>query len=161
MKKTLVIGLGNPILTDDGIGLHVAEAIEKALPENNMVEVLQASVGGLTLMEMMVGYDRVYLVDAYLTECPQPGKVHRMTLDNLKDFSPTQNISSPHDATLVTAIEMGRRMGLPLPEEVIVYAIEVENVSEFGDEPTPLVANAIPHVSAMILDEINRSLREN
>ena len=67
--KTLIVGLGNPILTDDGVGVKVAYAVEEALspniPEN--LTVTEASVGGLRLMELMVGYDRVILIDAIMS----------------------------------------------------------------------------------------------
>jgi len=155
--KTLVIGLGNPILTDDGVGVRVADAVRSALETEGTsgVSVIEASVGGLRLMEMMIGADRVILVDALAGEnqgCV--GAIRRMTLEELKTISPTQHIASAHDTTLVTALEAGRVIGLHLPEEIIVYAIEVANVTEFGDEPTPDVAAAIPKATAAVLAEI-------
>ncbi len=154
MRKTLVLGLGNPILRDDGVGVRVAEMVKAALPSDAPVEVRQVSVGGLTLMEAMVGYERVILVDAFHRRDGRPGTTHRLTLEELQAISPTQHIASPHDATLVTALEVGRRMGLPLPEEITIYAVEVENVTEFGEEPTPAVARAIPQVARAVLVEL-------
>ena len=160
--KTLVLGLGNPILTDDGVGVRVAEAVRAALPADTPIDVSEVSVGGLRLMERMVGYERVILIDALYNpgdrpgsaQC-NPGAVHRMTLADLQAISPTQHSASAHDTSLVTALEMGQRMDLPLPEELIIYAIEVENIIDFGDEPTPAVAQAIPGVAAAVLGELN------
>lgn len=152
--KTLILGLGNPILTDDGVGVLVAEELHSRLPEDTDIEIAEVSVGGLTLMEAMLGYDRVILVDAYLNLDGTPGQVHRMTLNDLKSISPTQHSASPHDANLVTAMETGYKMGLPLPRQVTIYAIEVENVSEFSDIPTDSVAAAIPRVIEAILAEL-------
>ena len=168
--KTLVLGLGNPILTDDGVGVKVAEAVQAALPADVPVEVSEVSVGGLTLMERMVGYERVILIDActwtppgHSTGAPerpiqrwtgQPGTVHRLTLEELRTISPTQHSVSSHDTSLATALELGRQMGLSLPEEIIIYAIEVENITDFGDEPTPAVARAIPRVTEAVLAEL-------
>ena len=110
-------------------------------------------------MERVVGYDRVILIDAmhqgYRTPAgPQPGTIHRLTLADLRQISPTQHSASAHDTSLVTALEMGERMGLALPAEFIIYAIEVENVIDFGEEPTPAVAAAIPQVTSMVLAEL-------
>jgi hydrogenase maturation protease len=152
--KTLILGLGNPILTDDGVGVLVAEQVRSRLPEDTSVDITEVSVGGLTLMEAMIGYDRVILIDAFQPQDRKPGLVHKMTLDDLKSISPTQHSASPHDANLVTALETGQRMGLPLPKDITIYAIEVENVSEFSDQPTPSVAAVIPEVTEAVLAEV-------
>ena len=116
-KKTLVLGLGNPILTDDGVGVLVAENVRTRLPKDTHIDVTEVSVGGLTLMETMIGYDRVILIDAFQhLEENSPGVVHRMSLEDLRSISPTQHSGSPQDASLVTAMETGQRMGLPLPD---------------------------------------------
>jgi hydrogenase maturation protease len=166
--KTLVLGLGNPILTDDGVGVRVAEAVRAALPPDTSVEVSEASVGGLRLMERVVGYERVILIDALHHPIENqagqhpaaslgrnPGTIHRLILEDLRNISPTQHSASAHDTSLITALEMGQRLGLPLPKEFIIYAIEVENIIDFGEEPTPAVAEAIPRVAAAVLEELN------
>jgi hydrogenase maturation protease len=152
--KTLILGLGNPILTDDGVGVRVAEAVRAALPADSPVEVREVSLGGLTLMETMVGYDRVILIDAWQSQNGQPGAVHRITLEDLQAVAPTWHSASVHDTSLLTALEMGRRLGLPLPQEMIIYAIEVENIWDFGEELTPAVKQAIPSVTAAILADL-------
>ncbi len=155
--KTLVIGLGNPLLTDDGVGVKVAYEIEKELVNEmrEYVDVTEVSAGGLRLMEAMVGYDRVILIDAILQKNDnQPGKINRMTLDDLREISPTQHSASAHDTTLVTALDAGRELGLSLPDEIIIFAIEVENVMDFSEEPTPNVASAIPVVKDAVFEEL-------
>jgi hydrogenase maturation protease len=166
--KTLVLGLGNPILTDDGVGVRVAEAVREELEhlrrtsdearrKLDSVEVREVSVGGLTLMEAMLGYDRVILIDALHRRDGQPGTVHRLTLDDLRAISPPQHTASAHDASLITALEAGQRMGLSLPMEIIIYAIEVENISDFSEELTPAVAQVAPQVKAAVLAEITNT----
>jgi hydrogenase maturation protease len=153
--KTLILGLGNPILTDDGVGVLVAEQVRARLPEDTPIDITEVSVGGLTLMEAMIGYDRVILIDAFLSLGGKPGLVRKMSLEDLKSFSPTQHSASPHDANLITALETGQRMGLSLPEQITIYAIEVENVSDFSAQPTPSVAAAIPKVTEAVLAEVS------
>lgn len=152
--RTHLIGLGNPILTDDGVGVRVAESVRAALPAGAAVDVSEVSVGGLSLMEAMVGYDRVILVDALLQPGIVPGVITRLTLDDLEAISATQHSASPHDANLVTALSAGRRLGLSLPEDIVVFGVGVANVVDFGDTPTPLVAAAIPRAVRMVLDEL-------
>ncbi len=155
MHETLILGLGNPILTDDGVGVKVAEAVGTQLPPEASIEISEASVGGLELMERLLGYERVILIDAMHNGHNTPGRIHRMSLADLRAISPTQHSASAHDTSLVTAWEMGQRMGLPLPQEIIIYAIEVENIIDFGETPTPAVAAAIPTVTAAVLEELN------
>jgi hydrogenase maturation protease len=157
--ETLVLGLGNPILTDDGVGVRIAEAVRTALPSNDQVEIDEASVGGLELLERLLGYRRVFLIDAFHPGQKQPGTIHRLELEDLRDISPTQHSASAHDTTLVTAWDMARQMDLPLPEELVIYAIEVANITEFGEELTPAVAQAIPKVTAAILAELDKIVR--
>ena len=158
----MVLGLGNPILTDDGVGVLVAEAVREALPPDTSIDVSEASVGGLGLMERVLGYDRVILIDALhiptdrLHSHGNPGAIHRMTLEDLRDIGPTQHSASAHDTSLVTALEVGERIGLSLPKEFVIYAFEVENIIDFGEEPTPAVARAIPKVAAAVLEELNK-----
>jgi hydrogenase maturation protease len=154
--KTLVIGLGNPILTDDGVGVKVAYTVQDALASTRWnVTVTEASVGGLRLMEMMMGYDRVILIDALQHRDTLPGTIRRMTLEDLRTISPTQHSTCAHDTSLVTALEMGQEIGLPLPKNITIYAVGVENVTYFGEQPTPAVAEAIPQVTAAVLAELN------
>jgi hydrogenase maturation protease len=154
-QKTLVLGLGNPILTDDGIGVLVVEAVKAKLPEQPPVDFAELSVGGLTLMEQMIGYNRVILIDAYQPPHNiKPGTIHRFTVDEMQSISPTQHSASPHDANLITALETGRRMGLHLPKEITIFAIEVENVIDFSDQPTASVAKAIPAATEAVLAEL-------
>lgn len=156
--KTLVIGLGNPILTDDGVGVKVAYELESTLGDElrEYVCITECSVGGLRLMEAMVGYDHVILIDALLNQNGnKPGRISRMTLGELTMLCPTQHSASAHDTTLITALDTGRELGLNLPDEIIIFAIEVENVIDFSEELTQEVAAAVPKVTDAVLAELN------
>lgn len=163
--KTLIIGLGNPILTDDGVGVKVAFELKriidlKAHPE---LTITEASAGGLRLMEAILGYDKVILIDAYYLNpaTTRPGKIHRLTLDDLRSKSPTQHSTSAHDTSLFTALDTASEVGYDIPSEFCIYAVEVENILDFSETPTPRVARAIPIVARMIIEEHGFSLRES
>jgi hydrogenase maturation protease len=157
--KTIIIGLGNPILTDDGVGVKAAYRLQEhpKLAGRSDLEITEASVGGLRLMELMIGYQRAIIIDAFIDENDnRPGRITRMTMDDLRRISPTQHSASAHDTSLVTAFDMGLKMGLELPTDVVIYAIEVENVLDFSEKSTPAVAAAIPTAVQAVLAEIDR-----
>lgn len=159
MKKTLIIGLGNPILTDDGVGVKIARELEKLvdLDAHPELTITEASAGGIRLMETMLGYDLVVLIDAYLLdpEKTTPGKIHKLSLDDLRTVTPTQHSSSPHDTSVVIALDAAEKLGYQVPTEFMIYAIEVINILDFSETPTPAVAQSIPVVVEMILDDLN------
>ena len=102
----------------------------------------------------MIGYNRVILIDAIQSTENHPGIIRRMTLEDLKKLSPTQHSTSPHDTTLITALELGHHMGLDLPDSITIFAIEVKNVLDFSEQLTPAVAAAIPEVTSAVLEEL-------
>jgi hydrogenase maturation protease len=156
--KTLIVGLGNPILTDDGVGVKVAYQLQEIIDKEKHphVTVIEVSAGGIRLMEAMLGYDRVILIDAFLLDENEtkPGRIHRLTLDELRSLSPTQHSASAHDTTLVTALEAAQEMGYQTPSEVIIFAVEVENILDFSETPTPQVAKAIPNLVQLVMEEL-------
>ncbi len=150
--KILVLGLGNPILTDDAVGIIVAEEVRRRLDREDVV-VDQASVGGLGLLELVLGYDRVIIVDAIQTEAGQPGQIHRLTPDQ---FRGNLRAASTHDVTLATALELGRRLHKDVPKEIVILAVEAADTETFGEELTPAVAAAVPEVVELTLRELDR-----
>jgi hydrogenase maturation protease len=157
MQNTLVVGLGNPILSDDGVGVIVANEVAKLMESKNRsdVTITEASVGGLRLMELLIGYDRVILVDAIIgSNGSLPGDIYHMNLDDLRHISPTQHSTCAHDTSLVTALDLGKKLGLAMPSEISIYAIEVSNIMDFNDELTPEVAAAVPITVSAVLAEL-------
>lgn len=152
--KTIIVGLGNPILTDDGVGVKVAYEVEERLGNNIPLNltITEASVGGLRLMELLEGFDRAIIIDAIQTHNGnKPGQIFTMDLDDLRSISPTQHSASAHDTSLVTALDAGIEMGMKLPEDISIFAVEVVNILDFSEQPTPAVAEAIPKVTEMVL----------
>ncbi len=155
--KTLVIGLGNPILTDDSVGIHVARAVQAALPPDAGVAVTEQYVGGLALMETMVGYERVILVDAIWTPDGEAGQVVQFAAGDLPD---TLNTASTHDADLPTALRVGKALGASVPddENIQIVAVQAQEVLTFSETPTPPVAAAIPQAVCAVLSLLDYAL---
>ena len=146
-SKTLVVGLGNPILGDDGVGWRVAEAVQTAVPHAT-VEFL--ALGGLSLMERLIGYDRVIIIDSIQTKNGRTGEVHIFPLQALPDLS-AGHTTAVHDTSLQTALALGRQMGAQLPDDITIVGIEVTRVYDFSDELTPEVETAVPQAVTAVL----------
>jgi hydrogenase maturation protease len=149
--KTLILGLGNPLITDDSIGLRVVEALRPRLAERADVEVSEDYWGGLRLMERMIGFDRAIVVDAIQTGAP-PGTIHRLTPDGI----PTQRSASAHDMNLATALEFGRQADMHLPpnEAIRLVGIEAEDILTFSEQCTPAVEAAVPRAVEAVLEAL-------
>ncbi len=145
---TLVVGLGNPILGDDGVGWRVAEAV-KARVDDPDVEVLCLSLGGLALMEHLAGYRRVIIVDAMSTGA-QPGVLHQMSSREMDELS-VQHTASVHDLSLSAALALGRELGLALPEEIQIIGIEAKPEFNFGETLSAAVAGAVPGAASAVV----------
>lgn len=149
--KTLVLGLGNPILSDDAVGIRVVEELEGKVDQKE-VTLVETTVAGLGLLDFLTGHDRAIIIDAIQTVGGQAGRIYRLDPEAL-DF--TRHSASPHDVNLATALELGKRLELSLPQQIIIFAIEVADASTFSEECTPEVRRAIPACVEMIIQEIN------
>jgi hydrogenase maturation protease len=151
--KTLVIGLGNPLISDDSVGLRIAARLRERLAGRQDIEVTEDYWGGLRLMERMIGYDAAIVVDAICTGAT-PGTLHHLTVDMVA----TQKSASAHDVNLPTALAFGRQAGahLPLDQHVRLLGVEAEDVINFSDRCTPAVSAAIDPA----VDEVVRLLDE-
>ncbi|HEX7541848.1 MAG TPA: hydrogenase maturation protease [Anaerolineales bacterium] len=153
--QTLVIGLGNPILGDDGVGWRVVEEIARKTANKPDVEVDCVSLGGLSLMERITGCERVILVDSIFTGEKPIGTVSLFLLTELPDLS-SGHTTAVHDTSLRNALKVGRSMDILLPrdEEVFIVAIEAENVYDFSETLSPPVEAAVPQAVRAVLQLI-------
>ena len=130
--KIGLIGLGNPIVGDDAIGINVVEYIRDtySLPEN--VEIFEdVSLAGIGLVEIFRGYDKIILVDSI-----QSGKYPKGTVVYLQsdDFANALHISDYHNMDFFTALEFCNQMYDDIPKDIVILGIEIINVMEFSDE---------------------------
>jgi hydrogenase maturation protease len=147
--NTIVIGLGNTILRDDGAGVYVARALEERL--RGAAEVREAELAGLDLIEMLKGFDRAFIVDAIQLDGERPGDVFRMRPDDIRI---TPRLASFHDIDIVTALALGRRLGFHMPEEVVIFGVQAADCRTLGEECTAAVSRAIPALVDEIAGEI-------
>ena len=148
--KTLIVGLGNPILGDDGVGWRVVEELQKHLPEGAPFDLTCLSVGGIGLMEHLIGYEHAILIDAFAAN-DDAGSICVLKLDELPNYS-AYHIASVHDTSLQNAIKLGKDMGALLPDDVVIIGIATRNVFEFSEELSLTVEKSVPCVVQIVLN---------
>jgi hydrogenase maturation protease len=166
--KTIVIGLGNPILGDDGVGWKVAEEVRKHLTlrsppgplpvgeGSHVVDVECLSLGGISLMEHLIGYQRAILIDAFSVDGPI-GSIIILKLGELPNYS-ALHTTSTHDTSLQNAISLGRSMGAQLPEDITVVGIATRHIHDFSEELSPPVAQAAQQTVQIVLELLKQTV---
>jgi hydrogenase maturation protease len=141
-NQRLVVGLGNEILRDDGIGIKIIADL-KATPDFAQYEFKTTSVGGLEIIELISGYDEVVFIDAIKTSGGIPGDIYTFTPDRFKS---TLHLSNLHDISFLTAIGLGKKLAIPIPEVIRIIAIEIIEDMEFGNTFTPEIEMKYPEI---------------
>jgi len=124
----LIFGLGNPILSDDSLGIRVVERLRGEHRDNGVV-FETGSIGGFRILDVINGFKEVVFVDS--TPGENPGSFKKL---GLEDLSHSWHLTSPHTINLYTAIELGKKLGMEMPEDIRIYVMEVNPNQEFGEE---------------------------
>ena len=154
--KTIILGIGNPILGDDGVGVHVVNELKYKIKNPN-VTIDEAITGGMNLLDLILGYDKAIIIDALKTDNGENGEVKRIPLSN---FS-AMHSCNPHDVSLMEAIEMAKKMGESrIPKEIIIIGVMMRKIPcEFGEELSKDIAIAVPKAIDMTLNEIKNDMK--
>jgi len=148
--RTLILALGNPILSDDGVGWEVADRLAAALPADRY-DIVRESGATLDLLCRFEGYERLIIIDGIQLGTHPVGTVHRFTLE---DFRSTVRCSSPHDLNFATAFAVGRDLGYDIPTDIRIYAIEVKELRAFAEGCTPEVRDRLEDITREIAAEL-------
>ncbi len=153
-NNMLILGIGNEILTDDGIGPKLVRELEHTL---NLPDVVfrTASLGGLEIIDLIRGYTHVIIIDAIRTKTGKPGTVYHLTPD---DFRETLHVSNFHDISFLPALELAKRMKIEVPEHIDIIAIEIVEDLTFSNEFSPEIAKNYDDIKRRVLDLISRTV---
>jgi len=158
--RTILIGLGNPILGDDAVGWKIVELVEQQLHQPRQknlepVDIVYLSIGGLGLMERLIDYDRAIIVDAIFSQKVAPGTISTHMLEEL--FEPAAGHTvSVHDTSLQDAVSLARKIGVNMPKKLIVVGIETDSIYNFSEALTYSVAAAIPRAVEVVIDLLTK-----
>lgn len=147
MKKILIIGIGNLILQDEGVGVHAVRALEgQSLPPQ--VEVIDGGTAIIELLPVIKDAERIIVIDA-LKGGEEPGTIYRIRPDDLL-LAREQNLSL-HQVGLLEVLGMARQLGAD--PEVVIIGVEPQEIS-WGMELTQVVAAQLPKVLEAVLAEL-------
>ena len=147
MSRTVVIGVGSSILTDDAVGLVLARRLRDMLAGRDDIDFVENEEGGFTLLEEALGYDRLIVIDAARFGA-EVGALRKL---ELADLGPAIHAGFPHRLVLATVIEFGRKHGLAVPSGVTVYAVQIGDAMSFGETLTPELERRVDDLAAEIL----------
>jgi hydrogenase maturation protease len=137
-----VLGIGNPVLCDDAVGLHVAAEVQRLLVTNPIpgVTVLTSTRAGFELIDLLAGFTHALIIDCLEIPNPFPGRVQCLNLNNL---SGSARLVGVHDISMADAFELAATLSIKMPETVEIYAIEGSDMKTLTEEMTPVVAAAV------------------
>jgi len=145
--NTLILGIGNPILTDDGVGIKIARKLKEG---NARLKVIETSEAGIALLDLIAGYNKLIIIDSIKIEKGKPGDLYKLELEDLK---PSKDFSSSHGIGIATAFGLGQRLGYRMPKFVSIYAVNIKDNSTFGEECTEEVKERIPFIAKQIIEK--------
>jgi hydrogenase maturation protease len=150
-ERTLVVGIGNARMGDDGVGVAVVRQLCRRLGGTCRVDLLELESGGMRLMEILDGYDRAFIVDAVLTGEVPPGTIRPL---GVTSPGARRNAISTRDTDLFSALEVGRSLGLNLPKTVQAWGIEAASVDVCTERLSDRVQAAVPRMVDLLTETV-------
>ena len=151
-KEILILGIGNDILMDDGIGPKLVAELQKSIADPR-INFLTASTGGMEMLELIRDYRQVIIIDAIKTKNGIPGTVYHLTPTGFKE---TLHISSFHDISFLTALKLAEKLKMNIPRQMDIIAIEIIEDLTFGSEFSSVIRDKFPAIYQEVLTEVIR-----
>jgi hydrogenase maturation protease len=145
-ERVTIMGIGNPLMRDEGIGIRVVETLMTAFEFSPAVTLVDAGTMGMSILNLFQDCDYMLVVDAIDGTDEPAGTVVRLTPE---DLAPNQVMHSLHDIRLVDVLQSAMLMGLE--PEVDCIGIQVEDMNELSIGLTPAVEAAVPEAVAAVL----------
>lgn len=127
-KKTAVLGFGNPVRADDGVGIYVVQELEKKLPGNDQLSIFDMGTAAFEVLFKLKGHDRIILIDAVINSGEEVGTTFRLPAEAVEAEIEDDPLVFLHGLKWHQALSYARKMlGNEYPEEVVVYLIAIES----------------------------------
>src|SRR5512137_1097965 len=152
--RTLILGLGNPILGDDGVGIAIAREIKERWPADPSIDIIEASLAGRFLLDLITGYQTVIVADAIITDAKAPaGATYRLSVD---DLGAVVNPYASHALDLRTTVELGKQLGYEMPDTIRIYAVEIKENTVFREGLSPEEEATVVPVARRIMQDLGK-----
>jgi hydrogenase maturation protease len=149
--KALVLGMGNTLLSDDGIGIIIERYLEKKLSDVREIDFVETSWGGFRIIDILSGYDYAVIADSIKTANKPQGYIYHL---KATDFLPTLRLTSYHDINFATALELAVTLGAKVPQDIDIFAVEVENNYTISEHIDPALWKSIKKCSEKIIKQL-------
>lgn len=156
IAPVVVVGLGNDIACDDGVGLRVAGILEEHYRAHPEIDVVALPWAGFALLDVLRGRRRAALIDCLVSGVRPPGSIVRLSAD---DYAGSVRLNSFHDISYPTAMDLGRRLGWEMPSDVAIWAIEASVTERFGERLSREVGDAADEVVDLVRQYVDDELR--
>lgn len=148
--KILILGLGNTILSDDAVGIIVAREVYNTVSKLegfDNIEAAESSYAGWRLIDLMQGYKKVVIIDAIQGGGGAAGDCYIVESSQGNSF----HLQSSHGMDIPTSVELAKKSGMIMPDDISIYAVEVTNPYEFGETVSPEISQKIPGIVKSII----------
>ena len=152
-KDILILGIGNEVLKDDGIGPKLVHGLQHIMKDTN-IDFATSAVGGMETIEIMKGYEKVVILDGIMTKDGIPGTVYYM---NYPLNMNTLHLSNAHDISFDMSVKLARKLKIPFPKTICIIAIEIIEDREFGETLT----KPLQKKYGEIFNSVARTILEN
>jgi hydrogenase maturation protease len=160
--KFSIIGLGNEFISDDGVGIYAVRQLKSKINDdsrskNSAPDFLkdivfeELAIGGLQLLDYIIGYETCVIVDAIVTGAHPIGTIYRFT--QTQQQKPVK-LATSHQIDLSQVLGLAKLFSADIPHTIRVYGIEVSDVTTFSNSCTALVENAIPQLVELIYHDL-------
>jgi hydrogenase maturation protease len=148
--QTVILGIGNTIRGDDGIGIFAARAIKNQIGFP-MVDIKETQEAGINILDLISGYKKAIIIDSIRTNCGEPGTIYKF---DKKNFKQKTRSFSFHQFGLADLLDIAKLLKMDAPDDIIIYGVEVERNNEFCDYISKQVKNIVPKVIEQIKKEV-------
>lgn len=139
---------------DDAVGIHVVRTLRQKFPSRSDLEFKELSVGGLRLVEEMLGYKKVFIVDSTESNTSQIGQIREFSPEQ---FKATEQASSPHATNFATALELYKKLEpSEVPETVKIFTIDISSEFTFREGLSPPIQEAASKLAEIIFREVEQ-----
>jgi len=140
---------------DDGVGIYVARKVKDRTRSRPDLQVKELGVSGFKLVEEILGYDEVIIVDSYASEGTQAGRIREF---GPEDFEDTLHVSSPHGANFAAALELYRSLQPDtIPRKLRIFTVDIYPTDTFGENLSDRVREAALKLTEIVVREIEQS----
>jgi hydrogenase maturation protease len=158
ITPNVVIGLGNEIAGDDGVGIEVASLLRQRFHRRSDLEIVSLSWAGFALLDVLHDRHRAAIIDCLITGNHPPGAIVRI---DESDLGGSIRLNSFHDINYPTALALGRHLGWKMPASIAIWGIEAASADTFTEELSAPVAAAVPRVADQVAEFLGLATFEN